>query len=594
MRRPKSMRVVTALITCLVCCTASVVEGQGAAAQPLGSFPCAGFSQLDRSNAAAAVMHDIISVPGFPSYRVGVKGNIRWTLDPFHHPSWRLQLHSLRWEGALLTEFRRTHNAVYLNRAAVITRDWIRDNPMAHLVPIAIEAQAHRTQVLLCLHELIGNQPWLVAALNAHAVLIERHFSGFSNHGLDESIALLGIGCRLGRRAYANLASARIARVVPALVDANGVNTEQSTGYQQYDHARLVVARTRLIACGYRPPGTLAVRLARMPMFIAHSTMPDGTTPQLGDTEAVRVGNIPGTAAEYGATLGTSGRPPTSALVAIYPAGYVFGRSTWRPFTSASYFSVRFGPPRIRHGHRDHTSITWFARGRLLLTETGHIGYEASARRVHALSPEGHNVLTVAGRDGGNPATRLLRSSVRPGSSFFELADSANGVARRRSILVLTHPDVVVVLDSASAGTPVRFRQLWHLPADMSVWVTGRGGAVALPARGDVRLQLAQVPLPGQQLPRGATTVIRGQRSPVLMGWLAPKVLHWLAAPVVSMNRAGSSTRILTVIAAGPRTGRVLVSGARLGVDGWWHVRLSVAGVSTGVRISGGGTLARG
>jgi hypothetical protein len=238
--------------------------------------------------------------------------------------------------------------------------------------------------------------------------------------------------------------------------------------------------------------------------------------------------------------------------------------------------------------------MTWFARGRLLLTEAGHIGYEASARRAHVLSPAGHNVLTVAGVAPGNPSTRLIASSVRPGRAFYEFSDTAYGAARRRSVLVLNRPNVIVVYDQMSSATVRGYRQLWHLPADMSVSILSRGTAAALPTQGDVRLQLTQVPLPGQTLPAGGTTVVRGRTTPSLLGWLAPVVMRWLAAPVVSMNRAGAGTRIVTVLAAGPRNGPVAVSRARLGSDGWWHVGVNVAGATAVVRISSGGALSLG
>jgi hypothetical protein len=67
-------------------------------------------------------------------------------------------------------------------------------------------------------------------------------------------------------------------------------------------------------------------------------------------------------------------------------AGYVFGRSKWGP--NGTFYSLRFGPGRQVHGHDDHMGITCYSRGRNLIVNAGHTGYEVSPYRTYIQSPE--------------------------------------------------------------------------------------------------------------------------------------------------------------------------------------------------------------
>jgi hypothetical protein len=570
---------------------ASRTAGALPAGTPLGTYPCQGYGGVDRFNPVDQVMRDVFVTAGFAPYDVGRAGDVNWKLDPYRHASWRLWLHTLRWTGALVNSYRRTGNTEHLGRAVAITRDWLRDNPVAS-IPVssqAAEARAHRTQVLLCLYGVVGAEQWLVDALDAHARYLRAHYSGAWNHGLDENVALLGIGCLLGRRTYADAARGRIAAMAPVVVDAQGVSNEQSVGYHQYSYSRFLVTERLLAGCGYPMPGILAQRRARMPLFAAHATQPDGIMAQLGDTEAVATTGYPGTPTEYVASGGTTGTPPAT-LAKVYPAGYAFGRNAWAPGPGSTWYSLRFGPGRAIHGHNDHMSVTYYARGRLLLTEAGHVGYESGRRRDFIRSPEGHNVLTLPGQRFTAAATALSRRTLSARYDFYELTDRAyRDVPRRRAVLYSrVGPPFLAVLDRASAPEPRQFQQLWHLPKDMRVLAAGRGAAVA--GDGANRLHLIQVPLPGQTLPRGSTQVVTGRTAPAIQGFVSPRMYEWSPAPVVTMTRAGTATRQLTLLVPAASGDRVQ---HRIAVrsDGGYLLTLRVGTAATRLRISPGGSL---
>jgi hypothetical protein len=253
---------------------------------------------------------------------------------------------------------------------------------------------------------------------------------------------------------------------------------------------------------------------------------------------------------------------------------------------------MRYGPARHAHGHEDHTSILWWARGRLLLTDTGHVGYETSWRRDHTRSSEAHNVTVAEGLPLRSVATTLTRRVRRPAGDFLETEDRPYaGVQRRRSALFLHGFPAIVVFDRLHASRPRTFTQLWHLPRGMRTEVRGRGLAVATPGSGDLALRAQQVPLAGTTVPAGSTSVVTGRREPPL-GWVARAQREWRPAPVVTMRRFGRTASILTVLVAG-----TTAASTRIEVDveattgGWHRLVITSDGTTRTVRVSPGGYL---
>ena len=165
-------------------------------------------------------------------------------------------------------------------------------------------------------------------------------------------------------------------------------------------------AEQDLAARGLSLPGWITARIAQMPAFLAMATQPDGKLAQIGDTYVIGPRNRPGTPLEYAATRGASGTPPAQR-VAVYQAGYVFGRSGWSPFGGQSFYSLRFGPGMRIHGHADHMGLTYYARGRNLIVDAGHYGYASTRYRAYLLSPEAASDLSC-------PASRSIPPR-RPG-----------------------------------------------------------------------------------------------------------------------------------------------------------------------------------
>jgi hypothetical protein len=75
-------------------------------------------------------------------------------------------------------------------------------------------------------------------------------------------------------------------------------------------------------------PAPIAQRIARMPLFLAMATEPGGDLVQIGDTYQIAPRDRAGTPLRFAATQGAAGTAPAQR-VAVFSAGYVFGRSAW-------------------------------------------------------------------------------------------------------------------------------------------------------------------------------------------------------------------------------------------------------------------------
>ncbi len=542
---------------------------------------------------ADEIMAGRLTIPNFRSVTIDPRrdGRIDWSQDPYHHPSWQTAFLTGGWIGALVKRYlaEPDHPAAYRDRAAALLRGWLRQVPVKYRSPYT----------LVCAAQIFPGQAWVEGQIPRLVDYFAAHWQGPWNHGLRQDLDLLQIACGYPAGAWGGRpkkwrATAREQlirafapnRLGPA-IDRQGVVNEQSIGYAKFSYQWWTMADQRLAACSIALPSWIMKRVARIPVFVAHSTQPDGTIAQLGDTYQEVAHPAPGTPFEHGATRGVRGSPPRGRI-AVYAAGYVFGRSGWgtsRPFGAESFYSLRFGRGRQVHGHHDHMSLTYFARGRNLIVDGGHTGYENGPYRAYLRSPEAHNVLTMPGvRFFGAAPTRLTRRAVGRAGQFFEFTDAAYGAGRRhRSVYVSQRPDFVLVFDRATGAR--RYQQLWHLDPALRVTAVHRTHAIAT-APG-ARLQIRRLPLPGQRVSAASTRVVTGQTRP-FQGWVSRAMRSRTPAPVVTMTHRGPGAAILTLIAPTDPGAKVTARVSRR-AGGGYLVRARIGGRAVSLLISRGG-----
>ncbi|MFI6923079.1 heparinase II/III family protein [Nonomuraea spiralis] len=465
----------------------------------------------------AEVMRGQVRFAGLPPADLGTE--IDWTTDPYGNRSWALNLHTLRWAGRLVTAYERTGERACLDRAADVAEQWIRGNPRGgHGVSSwawAEHAVALRAPVLVCLSEHVRT-PLLWESLAAHGEVLADPalYRAGHNHGLDQDIALLVVGCRLGRAKWRDLAVRRMTASAELAVDAQGVLHEQAPRYGLYVHRRLGVALRAVAESGAPVPARLAARRTALEGYIAHATQPDGRLTPIGDSPA---------------DTRAPGFPCDGPPVRVFDAGYVFGRTAWDDPRSAHY-SIRFGPGRRLHGHEDHLGVTYCAQGRRILTEAGFHSYERTEYAAWTRTPQAHNVpVPTSGTFRPGTATQLLNADLGPDQQSFELADDAYGVTRTRHVLVRHGDDLLAVRDSVPLGT---LRSLWHFDPALRV-VERRADAVVL-GDGDRRVTFLQWPSAGMEV--GTTTI-------------ATSYLHTEQAVTIT---SGAAPTVLTALIPGP------------------------------------------
>ncbi len=553
---------------------------------PLTSFP---------AGTADQIMAGQLTIAPFAAVTIDPDrdGRINWSQDPFHHPTWVVDFQNGEWIEALIEAYLAggPNADAYRSRAKALLLGWLSHVPPDNRTP----------DTLICSAEAFPGQSWIDNQIPGLLNYDAAHWDGAFNHGLKQSLQLLGAGCAYPADAFGGQAAQwqdigrrqMIDSFEPnplgAAVDAQGATNEQSTGYANFDFGLWTQAESELGACELSLPGWIASRIALMPAFLAMATQPDGKLVQIGDTFVVGARDRPGTLLEYAATMGTAGTPP-ALRVAVYQAGYVFGRSGWgtaQTFGDQSFYSLRFGPGTEVHGHADHTGLTYYARGRNLIVDAGHAGYETTPYRAWLLSPEAASDLVMPGVPFDPSArTSLIRQSLGAPGQFFEFSDTAfGGRPRYRSVYVDQNPDLVLVFDRAS-GAP-RYTQLWHL--DPGLTVTAVRSSYAIATAPGTQLEISQIPLPGQVIPAGSTRVVQGQVNPY-QGWVSHSALRRTPAPVVAMSRSGSSAAILTLIAPTAPATEISASISR-SPGGWYRLRLRIGGLELSFLISAGGDI---
>lgn len=562
-----------------------------AAAAP-APYSCLPGHGLMSANTAAGLMAGSLALGDGRTVSIGTTGDTVWARSSFDAGTTRL-LASMSWANLLIRETNRTGNQAYTDRARAFAADFMRDNPVgAGARPADTWTPMYagqRTSFLACLTLNRPNDTTAASWLTAHGTWLNApaNHGGDWNQGLEAAIGLLGAGCRLGRADFRTTAGSRLGSMITQSVDAQGAFLEQAPGYLGFVHGRWQLASTKLSECGQPVPPAIAERLPKMLDFGAWATAGNGRLVQIGDTFSDAPLAVPGTASQYAATQGASGTPLTGQD-AIYSAGYVFGRTSWTPFTSGIHWSLRYGPGRAYHGHYDHQSVTLTSGTRPVLVEAGHSGYASATQRLWQRSPEGHNVVVLPGVSfSGAAATTLNRTAAGADWRWYEVADAAYAKSgRTRGTYVDPNLGFLLVQDRVSRPTSGLIQQLWHLPAGTSMQFSGRSAAIGTSPDGAMQTVVLQVPLPGDVLPRGATTAITGQASP-LQGWVSTKNNEFVKAPTVVTARGGTSARMVTLVVGVP-TG-TSVSASVVASGSTYAVTIDVGGRRTQVGISAGG-----
>jgi len=452
----------------------------------------------------------------------------------------RLYLQSLKWLEPLIT----SGTPADLVLARSLVAQWAQANPVANPADDygwTEHAVGMRATTLACLRAVGGANAALDAQLTIHVAWLSNtaHYAGAWNHGLFEDVGLVAAACAIGDDEGVGYGKARTEAALPIVIDADGGTNEQAPGYAGYVYDILSKMRSALNACSEQPLSPLFARVDLIPTFMAFSVRPDGKFAALGDTVGAPRSLVPGSPLEYAASLGTLGTPPSSRL-AHYAAGFAFSRSGWgttRPFTGEDFWTLRYGPGRIIHGHNDHTSITTWARGRSLLVDSGFSGYGKGAMRDYLQSPQAHNMTVVPGLHHLWESDTVLTGyrSTAVDETLAVKDQPYDGVTRIRTVFASHDVPITLTVDRSTSAYSRTWDQLWHVHPDMKLASTGAYGTRFISTDNVTLMSLSSIPWPGRS--RAALSTVSGKTAPY-QGWFAEGGAA-VPAPVTTFRATG-------------------------------------------------------
>ncbi|MGO0577037.1 heparinase II/III domain-containing protein [Ornithinimicrobium panacihumi] len=474
-----------------------------------------------------------------------------WRENPFREPNWVAQYHMLRWLDPLRRQAQRGQEE-HLDTWLRLAESWISANPPGRgranysWADMVEAARALTFCFALPLIEDVRPESLdtILRSIHEHGEWLadETHIRR-GNHALQQHQGLLVIGAVLERDDWVDLAVGRARAMLLHSYDEQGVNEEGTPQYHQINYMwwRNLGRRIEIVTGGV--PEEFA-RIDLAPEAMAHATRPDGRYELIGDTEEFNPRGLGHSAIDYVSSGGEKGEPPDSR-VAIYDAGYIFGRSGWgsaqEAFPDTSFYSLRFGPQNRIHGHADGMALTLYAGGTSLLVDSGKYAYDATDPfRAHLLSREAHNSLSVDGVEYDNGAyVKLQAASLESAYEHFRFRDSGYaGVELSRDVLISPAWGLAVILDSFTADREVSVSQWWHFNPQMghrregqSIFARDEHSSIRLSWAGDT----------------DSRSVIKGRRAPI-QGWFSPRWRVLEPTRTVQSTLLGKSGHLATAI----------------------------------------------
>lgn len=522
---------------------------------------------------------------------------------------WELNRH--QWILDLGQAYRLTGDQRYADRFAHLVTDWIDANPPGHGINWCSALEASMRLISWCwgLFLFRGSSALsaelflkILASIQCHAQFIERNYSRYyspNTHLTVEALGLFYVGTLLpeleGAERWQSMGSRTLIEQISTQVYSDGGYFEQSTRYQYYTveiYLHFVVLAQRN---SHVLPRYVERTLENMVHFLMHLRRPDGTLPQIGDTDggwllpfvhrktgdyrglfstaAILFGNssfawaAKGVAPEalwllgdesfWDAPAPVAHRPVSKPLTNFSESGYVVMRNGWGD--DAHQLIIDTGPlgcpVSSGHGHADLLSIQCSGWGENFLVDAGTFCYTADEKwRDYFRGTSAHNTLVVDGQCQASPRSAfswdsrpkasLTQCSALPGYSVVDGNHSAYGtdespIIHRRRILFIAGSYWLVVDDVI--GTGEHTVDLHYQFAPMAVtqndtgWIHAKGNnsSLLLKVIGNTNL---------------TTSIVSGSEEPRL-GWYSPNYGQRVPAPsLTASTKTELPLRLVTVI----------------------------------------------
>ncbi|WP_285686796.1 heparinase II/III family protein [Actinoplanes sp. NBRC 103695] len=377
-----------------------------------------------------------------------------WRNTPVADLGWKLRFLGLAWMRPVAVRAYNDGRSDVLAELIAQTVAFHRENPDPHNVKHGWDegTAMRRLETANCLYALT-RAPALIPGMVADAaVQLDQRYYGppyrpVHNHGLMACIQLFRAADLLHRPYWKKVALLRMSREAPKAFSPMGTSMEQASGYQQFNASQWDKAADLLAGS----PGSAGVvakirdTVDKAYRMLAWMTQPDGTIAQYGDSDELK------------------GRPMDlgeARSVRDDKAGLIAGRWSWTDPQTAHY-TVRYGPARRAHGHRDQAgAVTFATQGVRVLVGPGRYSYNRDDPFwIYQMTPQATNVAVPSPGFVTQAPADVAVSTFAPLRHEITVQDKIYQDPHTRTIAV--DPAAMTVSDLFHNAT--EWRQSWHL-----------------------------------------------------------------------------------------------------------------------------------
>ena len=405
-----------------------------------------------------------------------------------------------------------------------------------------------------------------------HGFLRLPQFRG-NNHGVFHIFALLNMVAALPKldfSSYKTDAQARLFELLGEMINwHDGVTREQALEYQ-YIGLELVNEVVELsdffgISSTAERFNELRMLLSKMVDFAYLMRWPDESVPAVGDTwlfwkgwskpvwqiiESLCEAGYGSSATKQGIMRIRMNLADNFDLnnheVAIFrESGHVYFKNA----AASIGVYLKGGPPIHSHGHQDHLSIQYFAGNELVLVDSGGPYKYSNPYREYFVHPRAHNTVTCNGQSGFGYGVSSSTINVLTTSELFHVGamqQLQEGVFHSRNVVLFHAQSVLVVFDEIQIDPmheSVAIQQFWHFqptatiqeikPEDTSRIGADLGDGLFHRAYSMTNKSEKEYFVSTHSSEFINSSIIRGELSPTMQGWVTTKVGEMIPAPVL-------------------------------------------------------------
>lgn len=492
----------------------------------------------DREAVARMKAGDFLAAARYEWLPIGVPPP--WDVNPADSRNWDHFRHAWQWLAPLVKVWIGDGDIDSFALLQAVIRDWAVHADAAADVTLFVWADhttAHRLRVLSWVWDLFRTSELLeeefarelLTMIYTHAEFTASGvtYRAYSNHGMEQNIALLEVGITQSEFAAAErwrvTARQRLSQFLADNFSPNGFHLEQSPGYHWYVLARLGNL-IRFLRINGEPISTdLQAVTWRAGGLWPYLLRPDNRVANVGDT-GVRVMrdhlvDFPswwGDAVPQPApsTL-PNPRDDAGEFMLDFDAGYAIftGYALSDPLRSPdTYVLFKCNAFKFAHNHDDALSFILYGLGRDWLVDAGWYSFDDEPERAYVVSSRAHNVVLVDGADFALGNVELVDSGRTEARDFVSTRHHLENATHTRTI-ALHPPRTVIIHDHLQSIDELThsYMQVFHADPELSVEIVSDRRAELVAPNGD-RCIVEQF---GQS---GTWTVVVGQESP-LQGW---------------------------------------------------------------------------